>query len=157
MDNQIDLTSFSGTHEISASMGSVHYQFFQPLVSKAVLTLAHGAGAGMNHPFLVSLSHALAKKNIGTLRFNFPYMELAKKRPDSPAVAEATVARIAELANRLFKHVPVFYRANRLAGECLRTMSPKKNRLLLMGLSLSDFPYIRPANPPQHAQNIFMM
>jgi predicted alpha/beta-hydrolase family hydrolase len=48
------------------------------------MTLAHGAGAGMNHQFMVTISEALAEKTYATLRFNFPFMENKKGRPDLP-------------------------------------------------------------------------
>lgn len=51
------------------------------------MTLAHGAGAGMNHPFMVTLANAVAEVGIATLRFNFAFMENKKGRPDTPAVA----------------------------------------------------------------------
>ncbi len=55
-----------------------------------VMALAHGAGAGMEHRFMESLSDALNNVGIGTLRFNFPYKEKGKNRPDSPRIAHAT-------------------------------------------------------------------
>lgn len=59
---------------------------------------AHGAGAGMSHPFMASFSFALAERGIASLRFNFPYMENRKKRPDPPAVAQRAVKQAIESA-----------------------------------------------------------
>jgi len=60
---------------------------------------AHGAGAGMTHAFMTQAAESLASRSIATLRFQFPYMEKASKRPDPPAVAQATVrAAVAEAA-----------------------------------------------------------
>src|SRR3989449_6898388 len=53
--------------------------------------LAHGAGAGMRHPFLASVARALAGRGIATLRYQFPYVEAQARRPDPPGVLEATV------------------------------------------------------------------
>jgi uncharacterized protein len=53
--------------------------------------VAHGAGAGMRHSFLASISATLARRGVATLRYQFPYMEAGSRRPDAPAVAEATV------------------------------------------------------------------
>lgn len=73
-----------------------------PADASAVYVFAHGAGAGMDHPFMAQLSHALAERGVATLRFNFPFMEGARKRPDDPATAQATVrAAVAEAAARL--------------------------------------------------------
>jgi predicted alpha/beta-hydrolase family hydrolase len=64
--------------------------------------LAHGAGAGMDHPFMAAIADGLAERGIATLRYQFPYMERGSKRPDSPKLAQATVrAAVAEAARRL--------------------------------------------------------
>ena len=51
-----------------------------------VLVVAHGAGAGMDHPFLAGFCRALVAHGIGTMRFNFPYVEAGRRAPDSEAV-----------------------------------------------------------------------
>src|SRR5712691_6472261 len=62
--------------------------------------LAHGAGAGMSHPFLAAIADGLAERGIATLRYQFPYMEEGSKRPDPPKVAHATVrAAVLEAAS----------------------------------------------------------
>jgi hypothetical protein len=69
--------------------------------ARACLVLAHGAGAGMTHPFMADAARELAERGIATLRYQFPYMEQGSKRPDTPAVAQATVrAAVAEAARR---------------------------------------------------------
>lgn len=63
--------------------------------------LAHGAGAGMAHPFLQLVAEGLAARAIATLRYQFPYMERGGKRPDAPKLAHATVrAAVAEAVRR---------------------------------------------------------
>jgi predicted alpha/beta-hydrolase family hydrolase len=70
-----------------------------PPRARACYVLAHGAGAGMTHPSLEAVSAELAERAIATLRFQFPYMEAGGKRPDPPALAQATVrAAVAEAA-----------------------------------------------------------
>src|SRR6059058_5199208 len=72
------------------------------LKARACYVLAHGAGAGMKHPFMVSVAEGLAERGIATLRYQFPYMERGSKRPDAPATAHAAVrAAVAEAARRL--------------------------------------------------------
>jgi predicted alpha/beta-hydrolase family hydrolase len=64
--------------------------------------LAHGAGAGMRHPFLEAMAGRFADRGIATFRYQFPYMEARRGRPDSPEVAVAAVrAAVAEAALRL--------------------------------------------------------
>jgi len=73
-----------------------------PPDARACYVFAHGAGAGMNHPFMTRVADELASRGIATLRYQFPYMEKRSKRPDSPKVAQATVrAAVAEAAQRL--------------------------------------------------------
>jgi predicted alpha/beta-hydrolase family hydrolase len=73
-----------------------------PADARACYVLAHGAGAGMRHPFMGAMAEALASRAIATLRYQFPYMEQGSKRPDVPALARATVrAAIAEAARAM--------------------------------------------------------
>src|SRR5262245_48345816 len=73
-----------------------------PPGARACYVLAHGAGAGMAHPFMAQVSAGLAERGIASLRYQFPYMERRAKRPDPPALAQATVrAATAEAARRL--------------------------------------------------------
>ena len=73
-----------------------------PREPRACLVLAHGAGAGMKHPFMTAVAEGLASRGIATLRYQFPYMERGAKRPDPPAVAQGAVrAAVAEAARRL--------------------------------------------------------
>src|ERR1051326_3442486 len=76
-----------------------------PAGARPCCVVAHGAGAGMAHPFMAQVSAGLAERGIASLRYQFPYMERRAKRPDPPALAQATVrAAVAEAARRL----PVF-------------------------------------------------
>ena len=63
----------------------------RPRTARALLVLAHGAGAGMRHAFMEKLANELGARGIATLRWEFPYMAAGKRRVDSPAIAEAAV------------------------------------------------------------------
>lgn len=76
---------------VSDTLGSVSAEFIEADSSLALLTLAHGAGAGMNHSFMSTLAKELAHHGMSTLRFNFPFMENKKGRPDVPAIAHKTI------------------------------------------------------------------
>lgn len=70
-----------------------------PPNARACYVLAHGAGAGMAHPFMAAIAEGLGQRDIATLRYQFPYMEHRSKRPDAPALAHATVrAAVAEMS-----------------------------------------------------------
>jgi uncharacterized protein len=70
-----------------------------PPNARACYVLAHGAGAGMAHPFMAAAAKGLAQRGIATLRYQFPYMERGSKRPDAPKPAQTTVrAAVAEMS-----------------------------------------------------------
>jgi site-specific recombinase XerD len=76
---------------------SVRGLLLAPPSARACYVLAHGAGAGMFHPFMDGAAKGLAERGIATLRYQFPYMERGAKRPDPPELAHATVlAAVAE-------------------------------------------------------------
>jgi uncharacterized protein len=73
----------------------------RPRGARACLLLAHGAGAGMAHPFMAGIAHDLAARGIATLRYQFPYMERGGGRPDAPALSRATVRAAVLAAGKL--------------------------------------------------------
>jgi hypothetical protein len=78
-----------------------------PTRARACYVLAHGAGAGMDHPFLVTAAAELALRGIASLRYQFPYMEHRAKRPDSPQLAQATARAAAATARDLVPELPL--------------------------------------------------
>lgn len=74
-----------------------------PAQAHACFVLGHGAGAGMAHAFMAELAAALEARQIGTLRYQFPYMEAGSRRPDPPALCHATVRAAVEAAR---EHAP---------------------------------------------------
>lgn len=82
--------------------GEVSTLLLRPPQARVALVLAHGAGAGMRHPFLEAMAHRLALSGVATFRYQFPYMEAGGRRPDPRPVLLATVrAVVAEAAERL--------------------------------------------------------
>jgi len=103
--------------KVSTSIGSVSAECESTPKSKYIMTLAHGAGAGMNHIFMTQMSEALAELGIATLRFNFPFAENKKGRPDSPAVAHETVEAAIAKAQQLFPSLPLFAAGKSFGGR----------------------------------------
>lgn len=103
--------------EISSAIGSVSAECFVPDKAKCIITLAHGAGAGMNHSFMITLSEALAQEDIATMRFNFPFLENKKGRPDTPAVAHETIRASIAKAKELFPRLPLFASGKSFGGR----------------------------------------
>ncbi len=64
-----------------------------------------------------TLSEALSKAGIATLRFNFPFTEQGKKRPDSPAVAQAAIAAAIDKAASLAPGIPLFASGKSFGGR----------------------------------------
>lgn len=102
---------------VSSSIGKVSAKYITPDNAKCILTLAHGAGAGMDHSFMETLADALSKVGIATLRFNFPFAENKKGRPDSPAVAHATIAAAIKKARELQPGLPLFVSGKSFGGR----------------------------------------
>ena len=76
--------------------------------ARACYVFAHGAGAGMTHPFMATVSAGLSERGISTLRYQFPYMEKGSRRPDTPPIAHATVRAAVAEASRRCPDLPLF-------------------------------------------------
>ena len=84
-----------------ASAGAVSALLDRPAQARACFVFAHGAGAGMTHPFMETVASGLGERGVATLRYQFPYMEKGSKRPDPPAIAQAAVrAAVAQAGRR---------------------------------------------------------
>src|SRR5690349_7651422 len=93
---------------VSKDIGKVSAKCLIPDKPQCIQVLAHGAGAGMDHAFMETLATRLAEENIATLRFNFPYMENKKGRPDSPAIAHQAIKAAIDKAQEMFPAIPLF-------------------------------------------------
>jgi predicted alpha/beta-hydrolase family hydrolase len=117
-----------------------------PKKARALYVLAHGAGAGMAHPFLASMAGLLFDRGIATLRYQFPYMEKGSGRPDSPKVAEATVrAAVAEAAKRA-PRLPIFAGGKSFGGRMTSQAEPH-GAMGVKGLVFLGFPLHPPGAP----------
>jgi predicted alpha/beta-hydrolase family hydrolase len=114
---------------------------------KALLTLAHGAGAGMHHAFMTSLADELATLGIGTIRFNFPFTEHKKKRPDSPVVAHQTIAAVIEFAKQHYTSTPLFVSGKSFGGRMSSQLLSSTKIEDVKGIIFFGFP-LHPAGKP---------
>ncbi len=103
--------------DVSASAGKVSAEYIVPENAIGIISLAHGAGAGMNHSFMVALSKALAELGIATLRFNFPFIEQKKRRPDLPAVAHKTIEAAIKDIRKSYPDLPLFLAGKSFGGR----------------------------------------
>ena len=88
-----------------------------PRGARAGYVFAHGAGAGMTHPFMAAVAAGLAERSIATLRYQFPYMEAKSKRPDAPKVAHAAVRAAVDAAARAMPGVALFAGGKSFGGR----------------------------------------
>lgn len=118
----------------------------RPEEARALYVVAHGAGAGMRHPFMAGMAAALAERGIATLRYQFPYMEAGSRRPDTPRVAHATVrAAIAE-ARRQAPKLPLIAGGKSFGGR-MTSQAEAITPLGVRGLVFLGFPLHPPAKP----------
>src|SRR5262249_57224747 len=111
-----------------------------PHAARACYVLAHGAGAGMSHPFMTSMAEGLAERDIATLRYQFPYMEEGSKRPDTPKLAQATVRAAVFEASRLVPELSLVAGGKSFGGRMTsqaQAMSPLPG---VSGLVFLGFP-----------------
>jgi hypothetical protein len=118
-----------------------------PAGARACCVLAHGAGAGMTHPFMALAADGLAERSIATLRYQFPYMERGSKRPDAPKLAHAAVrAAIAE-ASRLVPGLALFAGGKSFGGRMTSQAQAASPLSGVRGLAFLGFPLHPPGQP----------
>jgi predicted alpha/beta-hydrolase family hydrolase len=135
------------TLQVSSEIGKVSAELMTPEKPVAVVPLAHGAGAGMNHDFMITISKLLAEKNIATLRFNLPFMENKKGRPDSPAVAQKTIEAAIIKAQKLFPSLPLFVSGKSFGGRMSSQYLATKPAIEVKGMIFFGFPLHQPGKP----------
>lgn len=118
-----------------------------PPKATALLVLAHGAGAGMKHEFMEELARALAAVKVATLRYQFPYMEDGKKRPDTPKVATETVAAAVAAAKKLAPKLPLYAAGKSFGGRMSTTAAAAGLLDGVVGIVLFGFP-LHPSTQP---------
>jgi uncharacterized protein len=132
---------------VSPEIGSVSAKYSLPDDPIALLTLAHGAGAGMDHTFMQALAEALASFQMATLRFNFPFMENKKGRPDVPAVAHKTIAAAVTHAKEAHPSIPIFLSGKSFGGRMSSQYLAAHNDPYIKGIVFYGFPLHPPKKP----------
>jgi uncharacterized protein len=137
------------THRVSGLL-------LAPAPARACYVLAHGAGAGMTHPFMAGVATGLAGRGVATLRYQFPYMEVGARRPDPPPLAQATVrAAVAAAAHRL-PDLPLIAGGKSFGGRMTSQAQAAAPLGGVRGLAFLGFP-LHPAGKPsdQRARHLF--
>ena len=138
-EQQITLT-VDETRRVSALLLS-------PENPQCCFVLAHGAGAGMRHPFLSAVATGLAAQGVATLRYQFPYMERRSRRPDSPDVCQATVRAAVAEAMALAPAAPLFAGGKSFGGRMTSQAQAHRPLSGVRGLAFLGFPLHPPGRP----------
>ena len=123
-----------------------------PSQARACYVLAHGAGAGMFHPFMEAVARELAQRGIATLRYQFPYMEQGGKRPDPPKLAHATVRAAVGQAGQLMPTLPLVAGGKSFGGSMTSQTQAASALPGVRGLVFLGFP-LHPAGKPEQLRD----
>lgn len=126
---------------------SVSGLLFAPEGATACFVFAHGAGAGMTHPFMAAIAAALAARRIATLRYQFPYMEKKSRRPDPPQIAQHCVRAAVAEAARLAPGLPLIAGGKSFGGRMTSQAQARAPLPDVRGLVFLGFP-LHPAGKP---------
>jgi len=132
---------------VGERVGDVSGLLLRPDGARLLYVLAHGAGAGMRHPFLETVARLLGERGIGTLRYQFPYMERRAGRPDPPAVAAAAVRGAVAEAARAAPGVPLVAGGKSFGGRMTSTAQAEEPLPGVRGLVFLGFPLHPPGRP----------
>ena len=130
--------------EVGERVGRVSGLLLRPPEPWAGYVLAHGAGAGMTHPFMESVARALMARGMACLRYQFPYMEAGIGRPDPPPRLIATVAAAVAVGRREFPDLPLFVGGKSLGGRMTSTAASQGLLSGAAGIVFFGFPLHAP-------------
>jgi uncharacterized protein len=136
---------------IVEAAGEVSALLAHPKNARWLLLLAHGAGAGMTHPFMENLSAELATLGIATFRYQFPYMEQRRRVPDPPTVLTATVVAAVQAAKHAAPDLPLLAGGKSMGGRMTSQAAAQHPAAVTLdgvrGLVFFGFP-LHPPNRP---------
>lgn len=141
------MKTISHTLQVSSTIGPVSAEITEADTVSTLYVLAHGAGAGMHHSFMADLARELALSGISTLRFNFPFIEQGKRRPDVPAVAEKTIAAAIAKAKELYPRAKLIAGGKSFGGRMTSNYLSKNADPDVRGIAFVAFPLHPPGKP----------
>jgi predicted alpha/beta-hydrolase family hydrolase len=132
---------------VGERVGEVSALLDRPRDARALLVLAHGAGAGMRHAFLEEISGQLVAAGIATFRYQFPYVEEGRRAPNPPAVLAATVRAAVSAGAQAAPGLPLFAGGKSLGGRMTSTAAAQRALPGVQGLVFFGFPLHAPGKP----------
>ena len=130
-----------------ANSGSVSALLIRPAEARACFVFAHGAGAGMTHPFMETFATGLGERGVASLRYQFPYMEKGSRRPDPPAIAQAAVRAAVAEAGLSCPGLPLIAGGKSFGGRMTSQAQASAPLAGVRGLAFLGFP-LHPAGKP---------
>ena len=130
-----------------ANSGSVSALLIRPAEARACFVFAHGAGAGMTHPFMETFATGLGERGVASLRYQFPYMEKSSRRPDPPAIAQAAVRAAVAEAGLSCPGLPLIAGGKSFGGRMTSQAQASAPLAGVRGLAFLGFP-LHPAGKP---------
>lgn len=127
--------------------GEVSAHLVRPRGARCLLALAHGAGAGMRHPFLDAVADRLAARGVATFRYQFPYMEAGRRRPDPARWLTATVRSAIAAARRTAGDLPLLAGGKSMGGRMTSLAHAAAPLPGVRGLVFLGFPLHPPRRP----------
>lgn len=128
------------TVHVSDEIGEVTALINRPRGAHALYVFAHGAGAGMGHGFMEAMAGRLADRGIATLRYNFPYMEAGRKRPDHRTRLLPTVRAVVKAAPRAVRGLPIYAGGKSMGGRMTSQAQAEAALPRVEGLIFVGFP-----------------
>lgn len=126
------------------SVGDVSGLLLLPPGSTSMYVLAHGAGAGMTHPFLATFADGLAERDIATFRYQFPYMEQGRRAPNSRPILTDTVRSAVEKAAELAPGLRIIAGGKSMGGRMTSLAQSESPIQGVEGLAFLGFPLHAP-------------
>ncbi|HET7470658.1 MAG TPA: alpha/beta family hydrolase [Gemmatimonadales bacterium] len=134
---------------VGERVGRVSGLLTRPDDARVLYVLAHGAGAGMRHRFMEAMASALAQRGVASLRYQFPYTEAGARRPDPPAVLEATVRAASAAAAQVAPELPLIAGGKSMGGRMTSGAAARGPLPGVGGLVFLGFPLHRPKQPDE--------
>jgi hypothetical protein len=129
---------------VTEEIGAVSGLLILPKGATSLLVLSHGAGAGMEHPFMEQLAQELGELKTGTLRFNFAYMENRKGAPDRPPKAKAVIKAALKKAEEYANGIPLLVGGKSFGGRMTSQLAAAEDLAPVKGIVYYGFPLHAP-------------
>jgi hypothetical protein len=131
-ETELTFVPAEGQPEVSALL-------IRPAEARALYVFGHGAGAGMRHRFMQTMAERLGERGVATLRYQFPYTQAGKKRPDPQKLLLSTVRQAIALAGQRAPELPLFAGGKSMGGR-MTSLLASTTPLRVAGLVFLGFP-----------------